>query len=148
MEKKNNALDTTKYLKNKYFENFYKKYRRSSKQEKGIFLDVACCLWGGHRKYAVAKFNQYILRIPRMKKKSIPVPHKKYTSETMWMIRTVWKLEGKPGSFKLKKVLKSWLPFIKRHFNPSPEVEKQLLTISHCTIERFLQKVRSEYKKK
>ena len=145
---KNNALENTKYLKNKYFENFYKKYSYSSNQEKRIFLDVACYLWGYHRKHAVAKFKQYILRIPRTKNKSIPVSHKKYTTETMWIIRTVWELEGKPGYFKLKKVLKSWLPFVKRHFNPSPEAEKQLLTISYCTIERFLQKVRSEYKKR
>lgn len=122
--------------KSEYFEIMYARYRQASKSEKQTLLDEVCRVCGYHRKYAIRKLNQ-VLRAPR------PRAHAQrgytYSTQTLSILAAVWAAAGYPWSVRLKAVLPLWMPWIKKHFRVTPEIEQQLCQISPRQIDRRLQ---------
>ncbi len=64
------------------------------------------------------------------------------------MLAAIWEAAGYPWSRRLKALLPLWLPWAERRFAIPPMVERQLLTISHGTIDRRLQPRKRQLKRR
>ncbi len=132
-------------FKMEYLRRIYPRYHRAKKKEKNIILDEFCNTCNYNRKYAIWLINQ------PPKSKDYKVRRSKdytYTKETLSIIESIWKASGYLWSQRLKAALSSWLPYAKERFRMSPEVEKQLLSISTATIDRRLKDKRRLIKKR
>ena len=52
--------------------------------------------------------------------------------------RFAWEAAGYPWSVRLKALLPAWMPWIRKRFKLTPEIEKQLLAISPRQMDRRL----------
>lgn len=126
----------SQHSKREYFEIMYARYQHAAKHEKQKLLDEVCRVCGYHRKYAIRKFNA-VLREPR--------PHARakrgytYSTQTLSILTAVWEAAGYPWSVRLKALLPLWMPWLKKHFRVTPEIEQQLCRISPRQIDRRLQ---------
>ncbi len=121
--------------KREYFEIMYARYQHASKHEKQTLLDEVCRVCGYHRKSAIRKFNA-VLREPRPRaraKRGLT-----YSVQTLSLLTAVWEAAGYPWSVRLKALLPLWMPWIKKHFGVTPEIEQQLCRISPRQIDRRL----------
>jgi hypothetical protein len=120
-----------------YFREIFGRYRGGSRQEKGKILEEFCRVCGYNRKYAIRKLSGLPPgRKPRVRRRGVRGPH--YGSQVISILRGVWEAAGYPWSVRLKAMVPLWMPWIRRHFRPSPEVERQLLSISARQIDRRL----------
>jgi len=55
------------------------------------------------------------------------------------IVMTVGEAAGYPWSVRLKALLPSWMPWIRKRYRPSAEVEKQRLAMSARQMDRRLQ---------
>jgi hypothetical protein len=121
--------------KHEYFQIMHERYQRASPTEKSHLLDEVCRICRWHRKHAIRKLNQpWRERRPRR-----PAARGfTYSGRTLSILAEVWKAAGYPWSLRLKALLPLWLPWVRRHFRLSPEVEAELLTISPRQMDRRL----------
>jgi len=112
------------------------RYRRASKERKGVILDELCAAAGYHRKYAI-----HLLNTPagepraRTRKKRRP----RYSAKTIKVLGGIWNSAGYPCSVRLKALLPLWMPWARRRLEELiPTVETQLLAISPRQIDRRL----------
>ena len=61
-----------------------------------------------------------------------------YGHELLSVLTSVWEAAGYPWSVRLKALLPAWMPWIRKRFKLSPEIEKQLLSISPRQMDRRL----------
>src|SRR6266511_3881122 len=73
---------------------------------------------------------------PRLRRRGVRGPH--YGSQVISILRGVWEAAGYPWSVRLKAMVPLWMPWIRRHFRVSAEVERQLLSISARQMDRRL----------
>lgn len=128
-----------------YLRQIYHRYHKSSKKEKTKILDEFCKNCHHHRKHAIRLLND----IPPEDKKS----HKRkrnyvYLHQTISILETIWEAAGYPWSVRLKAAIPLWFPYAKQHLHISPEIEKQLLSISPATIDRRLKNKKYRIKKR
>ena len=64
------------------------------------------------------------------------------------VLATVWEAAGYPWSVRLKALLPLWMPWVKRHFRVSAEVERQLRAISARQIDRRLRDRKQRLKRR
>ena len=119
-----------------YFKEIYHRYKKANKTDKKAILDEFCRVWGYHRKYAIRKLSG----LPPTEKH--PPQNRKrpcrYSPKLIRIIQGVWEAADYPWSVRLKAVLSAWMPFIKKQFALSTNLEQQLLTISARQIDRRL----------
>jgi hypothetical protein len=60
----------------------------------------------------------------------------------------VWEAANYPWSTRLKEILRLWLPWIKKHYAVSPELEQKLLAISPSTLDRCLKPKKDKLKRR
>src|SRR5437667_7830993 len=99
-------------------------------------LNEFCLNTGYDRKYAIRLLNG-----PPPGKQTEPRPRgrrRRYGSQALWILAAIWEAAGYPWSIGLKALLSSWMPWIRKRYRVSPEVEKQLLGISARQIDRRL----------
>jgi len=119
-----------------YVESVYKRYRQSPKSSKTKILDELC---------NVCKYNRSTLSpssescpigpsLVQGRSKTI----EKYDHQVLGVIEKVWKAANYPWSLRLKEILRLWLPWIRKHYRTTPEIEAKLLSISPSTIDRAL----------
>lgn len=124
--------------KYEYFRMMHDRYRRASHQERSALLDELCKTCGYNRKYATRKLNG--APPPRRSPpRSRRARTETYSSGMISILRQVWEAADYPWSVRLKALLPHWLPWIRKHFALTPELERQLLTISARQIDRRLQ---------
>jgi hypothetical protein len=63
-------------------------------------------------------------------------------------VTAIWEVANYPWSVRLKETLRVWLPWIKKHFPITSEIEKKLLTISSSTIDRCLKNRKTKLKRR
>lgn len=100
-------------------------------------LDEFCLTTGYNRKYAIRLLNgpppgKQRERRPRGRKP-------RYGQPVISLLTAVWEVAGYPWSVRLKALLPSWLPWIRKRYRLSPETERQLLSISARQMDRRLQ---------
>ncbi len=134
-------------LRMKYCETVYERYHKASKESKARILDELCKVCGYNRKYAITKLNSL-----REKKKSQVHQRRKrkklYGHEVLSIVEKVWKVANYPWSVRLKEILRLWMPWIKRRYRVTHQVEKKLLSISASTIDRHLKEKKNKLKRR
>ena len=121
--------------KHEYFQLMFERYPRAAPTEKPRLLDEVCRICSWDRKHAIRKLNQALREVgPRR----LVARGFTYSVRTLSILAEVWKAAGYPWSLRLKALLPLWLPWIRRHFRFSPEIEAELLTISPRQTDRRL----------
>lgn len=122
-------------FKMEYVKKIYQRYHQSTCREKKHILDEFCKVCNYHRKHAIRLLND----IPPEEHK--PLQRKRnflYFHQTISILETIWESAGYPWSLRLKSSLPLWIPWAKERFHITPEIKKQLLSISPATIDRRL----------
>ena len=96
------------------------RYRRATRQAKGIILDEFCAVCGYHRKYAIKQLNRSGRKHPR----GHPGRPATYVSAVLLTaLKRIWFATDQMCSKKLKAALPLWLPFYDTAYEPlSPEM--------------------------
>jgi hypothetical protein len=117
-----------------YLQRIYPRYRAARSSEKGHILDEFCANCGYHRKYAIRLLNgappenKPVRRRRRRRRVS-------YGAQVISLLEAVWEAADYPWSLRLKALLPQWMPWIRRHFHLTAEIEEQLLRISPRAID-------------
>jgi hypothetical protein len=125
----------TPQAKREYMKAVYPRYKGCTRKEKKNILDEFTKNYHCHRKHAI----RLLCGAPpsdtpakRGGRKSI------YSPTTISILEAVWKASDFLWSSRLKAAIPLWMPWIKKHFNISPDTEHQLLKISPPQIDRRL----------
>jgi transposase InsO family protein len=131
--------------KRSYLEAIYERYQQATGKEKSRILDEFCKVCKYKRKYAIAKLNGWDPeeKVYRQRKRK-PT----YGEQLIRIIFAVWNAAGYACSIRLKALLPLWLPWIKKRFPMSQQIEKELLTISARQIDRRLRHRKDKLKKR
>jgi transposase InsO family protein len=128
-----------------YLQAIYDRYRKAGRKNKRAILSEFCANTGYNRKYAIRLLNgpppENQLRPPRRRGVS-------YGQPTLAVLTAVWEAAGYPWSVRLKALLPAWMPWIRKRFRLRPEVEKQLLRISPRQMDRRLQAVKTQRRRR
>lgn len=122
--------------KREYLRLFHERYRRARRAQKTTMLEEFCKVWGYNRKYAI-----WLLKRPLSQSKVSRHRTKRsvtYSQAAISTLAKVWEASGYLCSQRLKAALPQWLVWIKKHFDLSQELEKQLLGISARQMDRRL----------
>jgi hypothetical protein len=101
---------------------------------------------GYNRKYATRKLNgpPPDAKAKDMRRRGT----RKYDPKTIDILRFVWEAARYPWSARLKALLPRWMSAIKKRFDVSPRIEKQLLSISPRQMDRRLQGVKLQHQRR
>jgi len=111
----------------------YPRYQKADAEEKRRILDEFCVNCGYHRKHAIRLLNG---PPPEEKRPRERRPRRvTYGLQLLSILRAVWEAADYPWSARLKALLPEWMPWIRRRFRLTPELERQLLAISARTID-------------
>lgn len=134
----------SKRSKWEYLKAIYQRYRKASKILRQQILDEFCQVCGYHRKYAIRLLNS---PLPEKLKGGQRRRKPTYGSQTISILTAIWEASGYPWSVRLKALLPLWMPWVRKHFHLTAEVEHQLLLISPATIDRRLKSKKQTLKK-
>ena len=124
-----------------YLRGIHGRYHRAGRREKGRILDEFCQVAKYKRKYAIRLLNgPPPERSPRKRRRRRP----SYGEKVILVLLAVWEAAGYPWSVRLKALLPLWLPWTRKRFALTPELEAQVLAISPRQIDRRL----AEHKRK
>ena len=128
-----------------YLKKIYQRYHRANRKEKKQILDEFCKICGYNRKYAIWLLNNIHPedRLTQKRKSNY-----RYKKSTISILEIIWEAAGYPWSERLKAMLPIWVPYLKKHYNISPETETELLSMSPSTIDRRLKNKKYSIKKR
>src|SRR5215471_7087169 len=129
-------LGMARQSKRDYLRSIHKRYRQARRQEKSAMLEEFARICGYNRKYAI-----WLLKRPLPQSKAHRRRGKRsvtYSQGTITTLAKVWEASGYLCSQRLKAALPQWLPWVKKHFDISKELERQLLRISPRQMDRRL----------
>ncbi len=129
-----------------YFRVMYERYHQAERKARGALLDELCLTTGYNRKYAIRLLNG-----PRPEKERVRRPRGRkteYGKPVISILSAVWEAAGYPWSVRLKALLPSWIPWIRKRFRLSGKLEEQLLAMSARQMDRRLQSRKREQKRK
>lgn len=120
------------------------RYQRATKSEKGEILEEFCRVNEYNRKYAIRRLNgsappKMVLRRRR---------EFRYSTTTLQIAEAIWKSSGFLCGQRLKETIPLWLPFAKQRFAVSPDIERQLLSISARQLDHRLRPKKRLWKKR
>jgi hypothetical protein len=124
----------------------YERYHKAQGKERTRLLDEFCVTAGYNRKYAIRLLNGARPDKPRVKRPRGRKPQ--YGKQVISILTAVWEAAGYPWSVRLKALLPNWMPWIRKRYRPSGEMEKQLLAMSARQMDRRLQGSKREQKRK
>ena len=129
-----------------YFRVMDEPYRKAEAKKRRGLLNEFCLTRGYNRKCPIRLLNgpppgQRRLRRPRGRK---PRDGKQVVA----VLTAVWEAAGYPWSVRLKALLPSWLPWIRKHYRLNQETEEQLLAISARQMDRRLAGRKREQKRR
>jgi len=126
------------------YEKYSEMYKKSTKLEKGNLLDEFCKITKYNRKYASRLLNH-----GGIEKKNRKQREKKYSEESVDTIIRIWEAADHPWSTRLVALLPIWLPWAKEHMKwITPELEKEMLSISARQIDRRLKDQKKKLSRK
>jgi transposase InsO family protein len=109
-------------------------------------LDEFCSNSGYNRKYAIRLLNGPVPQ--RQRERRVRGRRPQYSRQAVSILEAVWEAAGNPWSVRLKALLPSWLPWIRKRYRVSAEIEKQLLGISARQMDRRLEAKKREQKRR
>jgi hypothetical protein len=130
-----------------YFRAIYARYRQADRKLKQVILNEFCANTGYHRKYAIRQLNgppPSRFRSERARGRS---RSPSYGPVVLSVLQAVWEAAGYPWSVRLKALLPLWMPWVRKRFRVSAEVERQLLAISARQMDRRLRERKRRLKR-
>lgn len=125
-----------------YFRAIYERYREAGREAKHVMLNEFCWNTGYHRKYAIRLLNG---PPPGKQPEQRPRGRRpRYGQPALSILAAIWEAAGYPWSVRLKALLPSWMPWIRKRYRISPPIEQQLLGISARQIDRRLKTKKSQ----
>ena len=129
-----------------YFRAIYERHRKAGREAKHVMLNEFCLNTGYKRKYAIRLLNgpppgKEVERRPRGRRP-------RYGQQVLSILAAIWEAAGYPWSVRLKALLPNWMPWIRKRYRMSPQIEKSLLRISARQIDRRLKAKKSERKRR
>ncbi len=120
-----------------YFRAVYARYRGADRRTKRVILNEFCANTRYHRKHALRLLNG---PPPSRARPRSPHPARRPTYGTALVsgLKAIWRAAGYPWSVRLKALIPLWMPWVRKHFRLSAELERQLLAISPRQIDRRL----------
>ena len=116
-----------------YLKRICPREQKAAGQGKRQILDEFCANCGYHRKHAIRLLNG---PAPGEKRRCQRRPRKvTYGGRGIGILQAIWEAADYPWSARLKALLPEWLPWIRRRFPLSAQLERQLLTISARSID-------------
>jgi hypothetical protein len=122
--------------KREYLRSIYGRYHRGQRTEKSTMLEEFCKVCGYNRKYAIWLLSRPLPKAGARRRTS--VRSVTYSKPAIALLAKVWEASGYLCSQRLKAALPQWLPWIKKHFEVSGQLEKDLLAISARQMDRRL----------
>jgi transposase InsO family protein len=129
-----------------YFRAIYARYRQADGKLKQVILNEFCANTGYHRKYAIRLLNGPPPGRVRQGRRRPRSPS--YGPVVVSVLAATWEAAGYPWSVRLKALLPLWMPWVKRRFRVSGEVERQLRAISARQIDRRLRARKQQLKRR
>jgi hypothetical protein len=130
-----------------YFRAIYERYHKAGREAKQLMLNEFCLNTGYHRKYAIRLLNGPPPgKQPERRARGRRPPH--YGHQVLSILAAIWEAAGYPWSVRLKALLPRWMPWIRKRYRISGQMEKQLLGISARQIDRRLQAKKGEHKRR
>jgi len=130
-----------------YLNEIRKRYKNSSKSEKGKILDEFCKICCYNRKYAIqllqpseTKTKSNLSKRGRKREYDDPIIFK--------VIHHIWIKTNLPCSKRLKMIIPLWLPFCEQQFSLTDELRTQILKVSASSIDRFFKAYRHRHNQK
>ena len=120
----------------KYIEKVYNRYFTASKASRGKILDELCNVCGYNRKYAIWKLHHFSLQ--KHGKRRVKKSTRIYDDKVLSIVESIWESANYPWSTRLKEILRLWLPWARKRFEITPQIEQKLISISPSTIDRYL----------
>jgi len=134
--------------KREYLEAVHLRYRRASRRGRSLILDEFCATTGCHRKHAIRllrRFKRFTQPRPRKRGRRPVYCH----PDLLLPLKRIWLAANLPCSKRLKAIIPLWLPGYAQHFGDlPPKINDLLWRISPATIDRLLNPVRVQYKKR
>jgi transposase InsO family protein len=121
-----------------YLRAVYARYRQAARQAKRKILDEFCANTGYKCKYALRLLNGPPPSRMRPRPDRPAQRRPTYGQELVSVLKAIWQAAGYPWSVRLKALIPLWMPWVRKHFHPSAEVEHQLLGISARQMDRRL----------
>jgi transposase InsO family protein len=121
-----------------YFRAIYARYRQADRKLKQVILNEFCANTKYNRKYAIRLLNgppPSRFQPQRVRRRS---RSPSYGTTVLSVLQAVWEAAGYPWSVRLKALLPLWMPWVKKRFRVSADVERQLLAISARQVDRRL----------
>ena len=129
-----------------YLRVMYERYGKAERKARGELLDEFCVTTGYNRKYAIRLLNGPVPEKKRPRRVRGRQP--RYGTKVIAVLMAVWEAAGYPWSVRLKALLPNWMPWIRKRYRMSPEIEKQLLAMSARQMDRRLQSRKREQQRK
>ncbi|MDF1757555.1 MAG: hypothetical protein P1U74_04585 [Legionellaceae bacterium] len=129
-----------------YLKNLSKRYKSSSKRDKGIILQELCEASGYHKKHAIRLLNTSKKKQPIRKKTGRP----KVYPDNLYLepLKRIWLLSDQLYGKRLKMALPLWLPYYADAYGSLEQaIYDGLLSMSAATIDRLLIPLRVKYKR-
>lgn len=121
-----------------YLRSVYARYRQAAREVKRKILDEFCANTQYNRKYALRLLNGPPPGRARPQPDHPARRRPTYSKELVSVLKAIWRAAGYPWSVRLKALIPLWMPWVRKRFHLSAEVERQLLAISARQIDRRL----------
>ncbi len=128
-----------------YLKAIYERYHKAPKEARGKILDEFCKVCGYNRKYAIR-----LLGGPAPECKDEKAHRRRlfrYSEKALTIMAALWRASGHLCAERLKEALPWWLPKARQRLGITPDIERELLTISPRQIENRLRRQKRELKK-
>jgi len=122
--------------KREYRRSIHKRYRQGTRKEKTAMLEEFCRVCGYNRKYAIWLLSRPLPNAAT--RRAVTQRSATYSKASIKVLAKVWEASGYLCSQRLKAAMAQWLPWIKRRFEVSERLEKELLAISARQMDRRL----------
>ena len=129
-----------------YFRAIYARYRQADRKLKQVILNEFCANTGYHRKYAIRLLNGPPPGRVRQSRHRSRSPS--YGPAVVSVLQAIWEAAGYPWSVRLKALVPLWMPWVKKHYRVSAELERQLRAISARQIDRRLRDRKQRLKRR
>ena len=116
-----------------YFRAVYERYRKAEREAKQVMLNEFCLNTGYNRKYAIRLLNgpppgKQPERRPRGRRP-------RYGRQVLSILAAIWEAAGYPWSVRLKALLPSWMPWIRKRYRMS-SADRETAAGHQCTANR------------
>ena len=129
-------LGMARQSKREYLRSIHKRYRQARRKEKTAMLEEFSRVCGYNRKYAIWLLSRSLSNTAA--RKAVSRRSTTYSKASITVLAKIWEASGYLCSQRLKAALPQWLPWIKKHFDLTAELEEQLLAISARQMDRRL----------